>query len=228
MTPYDNQLLKNMNVLLVEDNHVVVENLLAYFKGIFNAVIVAQNGEDGYSRYLEHSPHVILVDIEMPLLDGLSMVKRIRNHDTDTVIFMMSAYASEHYFLDAIPLHLEGFLIKPLSSKKIDTFLDRCYQLCKEVQKKSFAFSDCLYFYSNKTLMCHGESILLTHLEIVILETLIERVNELVTFEALEVELLRMGSFSKSSLRTLITRLRQKIPSISIQNYSGRGYMLKC
>lgn len=228
MLHYENQLLNNMNLLIVEDNPLVVENLSAFFKGIFNSIIVAYNGEDGYCRYLEHSPHIILVDIEMPGLDGLSMVQRIRKSDEKTVIFMMSAHSKENYFMDAIPLHLEGFILKPLSSKKIEIFLERCYQLCKQTYKNSYALGNCTYFYTNKILTCDGKSIFLTNLEIVILETFIQSANQLVSFEALEVELLRMGSFSKSSLRTLITRLRKKIPSIRIENLSGRGYILKC
>lgn len=109
----------DISLLLVEDD-TVIRNI---YKQILNKYIttlyVAGNGEEGYSSYLDNKPDLILTDIKMPIMNGLDMVKKIRQNDKGMRIIIMSAYSESRYFIKAIESGVKGFLIKPVDTQHL-------------------------------------------------------------------------------------------------------------
>ncbi len=86
-----------MRVLIVDDN----EMLCALMKEILETEVICQvqtawNGEAGYASFLKFQPDIIITDIEMPIKNGLEMVKNIRRHNPMIKIIYMSSYLTKY------------------------------------------------------------------------------------------------------------------------------------
>jgi two-component sensor histidine kinase len=114
----------NITVLFVEDNETIrllYKRLLTMRVGNF---FIAENGLEGLELYKKHSPELIITDISMPIMDGLKMIKYIKTDNPEVKVIVMSAYSIKEYFLEAINLGVNGYLIKPVEAKKLFSLID--------------------------------------------------------------------------------------------------------
>ncbi len=109
----------DITVLFVEDEDV----LRAIYERILNKFVktlfVAENGKEGLEKYKECQPDLIITDIQMPVMDGLEMIEMIRGSDQNVRIVILSAYGETEYFMDAIKIGVNSFLLKPVETKKL-------------------------------------------------------------------------------------------------------------
>lgn len=90
-----NELLKQVRMLYVEDEDIArmaVHNFLKRFAG---EVHVATNGAEGLALYQAHRPAVVVTDLEMPVMNGMEMISRIRDLDRQIPIIITTAYDDE-------------------------------------------------------------------------------------------------------------------------------------
>ena len=109
---------KKLNLLYVEDDMYAREATLQLLKNFFNNITTAVDGLDALKKFDNDSFDLVLSDINMPNLDGLDMVKLLREKNQDIPILMLSAYNDVEFFLSAIELDVDGYLLKPLSVEK--------------------------------------------------------------------------------------------------------------
>ena len=111
--------LKTLNVMYVEDDLYIREKVASIFDQIFNIVVIASNGEEGYSNFMKCREDdikidVIVSDINMPKLSGLEMIKKIREVDKDVPFILTTAYSSPNFLLEAIEYGVSHYAIKPV------------------------------------------------------------------------------------------------------------------
>jgi two-component sensor histidine kinase/CheY-like chemotaxis protein len=114
----------DISLLFVEDNETIrflYNRLLSKRVKIF---YIAEDGKQGLELYQQHKPDLIITDISMPIMDGLEMIKLIKEIDTEIKVIVMSAYSIKEYFLEAINLGVNGYLIKPVEAKKLYQLID--------------------------------------------------------------------------------------------------------
>jgi len=75
-------------------------------------VILSDNGEDALIKIKEERPDAVLLDILMPGLDGLEVLKTIRKHDANLPVFIITAFSDEKRFELAEKFHASGFIAK--------------------------------------------------------------------------------------------------------------------
>jgi len=111
--------IRGLSLLYVEDNRQArietTETLGVLFKDITSAV----NGRDGLEKFEHGDFDLIITDIKMPKLNGLSMIKAIRKSNTEIPIIIVSAYDETNYFTDAIKMGIEGYLLKPFAIEEL-------------------------------------------------------------------------------------------------------------
>lgn len=114
----------DITVLFVEDEDV----LRAIYERILNKLVktlyVAENGKEGLEKYKESQPDLIITDIQMPVMDGLEMIEEIRSSDQNVRIVILSAYGETEYFMDAIKIGVNSFLLKPVETKKLTALVE--------------------------------------------------------------------------------------------------------
>lgn len=86
-------------VLYAEDDEQTQEGMAVILKRLFKTVYLAPNGEVGLSLFQEHTPHLVITDIQMPKLNGLDMSKAIKELSPQTPIIITTAFNDEHYFI---------------------------------------------------------------------------------------------------------------------------------
>ncbi len=79
----------------------------------------ADNGREGFRRYFKIRPDVVLLDITMPEMDGLTVLRAIRRRDPSARIIMCSAMGQESTILKAIRLGARDFVVKPFKPDRI-------------------------------------------------------------------------------------------------------------
>ena len=108
-------------VLLAEDNEANVITLTEFLKGLDYRVIVARNGNEAVSRAIEEKPDIILMDIQMPGIDGLEATRQIRAADgvADLPIIALTALAMPGDRERCLAAGANDYLSKPVSLRKL-------------------------------------------------------------------------------------------------------------
>src|SRR5205823_2346025 len=88
----------------------------------------AADGEEGLSRLDELSPDVVLADVRMPKMDGLTLLKKAKERGSEASFVMMTAFASVEAAVEAMKLGAENYLVKPLDVKAVLVFLEKALE----------------------------------------------------------------------------------------------------
>ncbi|MDR3708553.1 MAG: response regulator [Capsulimonadaceae bacterium] len=79
----------------------------------------ATNGQEAVDKYIEHSPDLVLMDITMPVLDGISAVKAIKAKDPNCKIIMCTAMGQKEMVFEAIRSGAKDFIVKPFQAPRV-------------------------------------------------------------------------------------------------------------
>ena len=103
-----------IRVLLAEDHAVVRGGLLQLLGDIDEIEVVgaAGGGEEAVALAVEHRPDVVLMDLEMPGMDGIEATRRIRGEHPDVNVVVLTAFSDRGRILDAIDAGAVGYLLK--------------------------------------------------------------------------------------------------------------------
>lgn len=113
-------------ILVVEDNEVVQDILRQFFENRY-AVQVAANASQALSLIVRGAPDVALLDIKMPGLDGISLLKSLREMGVTVPIFIMTGYDSLQVAQEALNAGANGYLPKPFDLMHLDRLVaDAC------------------------------------------------------------------------------------------------------
>ncbi|HXI84524.1 MAG TPA: response regulator transcription factor [Verrucomicrobiae bacterium] len=128
--------MKRITVLLAEDHMVVREGFRKLLEGENDLEVVgeAQTGRQAVELTRKLRPAVVVMDIAMPLLNGLEATRQIRKAIPDTKVIMLSAHSDDAYVDQAIAIGAVGFLLKQTSSHNLAVAI-------REVQKGNTFFS---------------------------------------------------------------------------------------
>lgn len=108
--------LKNINILYVEDEDIIRENITDMLRDVCQDIFTARNGEEGYSLFLEKQEHINLIisDIQMPILSGLEMAKKIREITYEVPIIFTTAFSDSKYLFESINIGVDAYVEKPI------------------------------------------------------------------------------------------------------------------
>ncbi len=118
---------ENYRMILVDDEDDVRGRILSKInpESGFTVVGKAGNGYDALELIEEQKPHVVLTDIKMPFINGIELAKIIRRDYPTTKVAFISGYDEFDYARKAIELNVVSYLMKPVTSEDISTFLEK-------------------------------------------------------------------------------------------------------
>lgn len=221
-------LFSTMTILYAEDETSLRQSVVQTLELFFGKVIEASDGEEAMELFFEHKPDILLLDICMPKLDGLSMLKEIRHANKRVPVIVMSAHTDQHYLMQAIELNICKYVLKPFSKEHFIKALNTCaHWMYDWGEGYAIALKEG-YTYNplTATLSSPTQTYALTKKERILFEYFVRQKNRVLSFEELE-ELLWEGETSgKEALKAMIKGLRKKLPDGIIENSFGVGY--KC
>lgn len=217
--------LKTLTLLYVEDEEGIRKNIADSLRYYLKDVYEASNGEEGYLLYKAKSPSIILSDIHMPILNGIEFIKKVRQKDRSTPVVMITAHTDKEYLLEAVELHMEKYLVKPIELDLLFEVLAQCVKML-EINKiiKLNIDDNYSYDFDKKELYYKNENVILNKKEMLFFEVLIKNQNRVTTYEELQNEVWGDDIMTDSALRSLVRNLRKKLPTDIIMNLSGLGY----
>ncbi len=109
----------NRRILIVEDDPDISRLLEIHLNDIAFKVDVANNGVDGFNRASNHAYQLIILDLMLPVLDGLEVCRRLRNMAINTPVLMLTAKSSELDRVLGLELGADDYLTKPFSIKEL-------------------------------------------------------------------------------------------------------------
>lgn len=107
------KILKQLNVLLAEDDFMLREATARTLGCYFNTVFTASNGKEALEIYRQQSCHLLPVDYDMPKMNGVKFLQRVRQEDDSTPAAIVSAYDEKTNLKEALRLNLLDYLTKP-------------------------------------------------------------------------------------------------------------------
>lgn len=119
-------LSENIKLLYVEDNEDARRETLELLSEIFDDISVAKNGLEGIEAFNDKGNiDLIITDVNMPKMNGIDMIKTIRESDSDVNILILSAYNESNYFVETIKIGIDGYLLKPLELEQFFEILTK-------------------------------------------------------------------------------------------------------
>lgn len=217
---------KSLKILYVEDEDFIRKNGVEYLGFYSDFVYEAVDGIDGYAKYLEIKPDIIICDIIMPKLDGLELIEKIRKRDKETKIIVATARLDTKFLLKAVELGLVKYITKPLEEKKLIDALNDAALLMNENDSNIIKLVNSISFDTfNKTVFQEETQINLTKKELMFLEICAKNKNRATSYEELE-NYVWEGYMTEDALRSVIKSLRKKLSKDVLVNISGIGYKL--
>ena len=217
--------LKNLTVLFVEDEESLLGLLISALGNRFKYYTTAKNGIEGIEKTKEMQPDIIISDITMPHMDGLTMAKKIHADSPDLPIVILSAYSDKEKLLGAIDVGIAKYFIKPFDPDELLSYL------CTLGEKLSATggfklIAPYQFDKENKKLLKEGHIVKLTLRELDLISYLIVAPNHIISNEEIKTLISKGGKASDESVRVFIRRLREKTDKAFIQNLPRQGYLL--
>ena len=114
-----------IKVLIIDDEHAIRESLSSILSDEGFDVLSARDGKEGLALFEKEKPRVVLLDIWMPEMDGLEVLKLVREMDHEAVVIVISGHGTISTAVEAVKIGATDFLEKPLSIDKVLEVINR-------------------------------------------------------------------------------------------------------
>ena len=216
-----------MRILICEDEEDILNGLAKGLRKLNYYVDTAMDGEEALSLYFESKYDLVILDLNMPKLDGLEVLKAIREDDADSKVIILSARDTLNDKVLGLDLGANDYLVKPFHFKELEA---RIRALFRTSYNKN---DDFIRLDSQNIILClnkkqvekDGEVISLTPKEYAIFEYLCLNKGRLVSAgELLEHNIDMNGNDASNVIKVHIAAIRRKLGSDAIKTNRGMGY----
>ena len=217
--------LKKMSILLIEDDEIIQKETAETLNIFFDKVYVANNGYEGFESYEINRPNIVLSDIKMPVMDGLSLTNKIRMGDYLTPIILLTSHSDQKTLLKAVNSGIDGYILKPIELEDmLNTFSKAIKRFTQKKQIITFK-NGLVYNMATEEIFINGEPLILGKKEKELLNLFIKK-NKTLSKEEIEAHLWPLESITNSALKNLLNRVRSKVGKDLIVSIKGSGWRL--
>lgn len=168
-----------MKILVVEDDQIIREGVCEYLSEFGYDIVEADNGKDALSIFNMEEINLVILDIQIPIINGLEVLKKIRDKSKLPVL-MLTAFNDEEYKINAFSNLADGYIEKPFSlpllKVRIDSLIERYFG---EFEK--FKYKNVEVNFTSYTAKINNETIDVNAKEIEILKFLLKNEGRALT-----------------------------------------------
>lgn len=202
------------NILIVEDDHRLAESIYSYLKNEGYRCESAYDGQMAMKFFLNGTFHVIVMDINLPKMNGLDLCRLIREKNKQIPILMITAFGDIDSKMEAFDQGADDYIVKPFHLKelgaKVKIFLKRAED--KPVTEEILQFADLVIDSQKKTVTRSGKDINLSPKEYRLLEYLVRNKNRVISKDELARNLWDNSyGVTANTIEVYINFLRNKI-----------------
>ena len=129
-------------IMVIEDDSLVSRTLLSHLKKRGFEVKGAENGEEGLSIFREFQPDLVLLDVKLPDMNGLDVLRKIKAEDQEAAVIIMTAFDDMRTTVEAVKAGAFEYLVKPLDNLEIDLTIDKALQMKALEEKVSYLLEE--------------------------------------------------------------------------------------
>lgn len=224
------------HILLADDDIVLAELLTEYLQAEGFKITLVHNGEDALDAS-KSAKDIIILDIMMPKMDGLEVLKAVRQTDIETPVIMLTARGDDIDRILGLELGADDYMPKPCNPRellaRVKAILRRSNQQSDKTpspHSDRLSVGDLEVNLHNRQARLQNKVLVLTQTEFDILQLLMQSSDTLITKQTISEEVLgrKLGAYDRS-IDVHISNLRRKLaPSekLNIQTVRGSGYLL--
>ncbi|MDF1877711.1 response regulator [Sulfurimonas sp. SAG-AH-194-L11] len=225
--------MKKLKLLYAEDECSTRKDQVIYLQSRYDFIIYeANDGLEALELYKKHTPDIVITDITMPRMTGLQLAREIRKISKHTKIIIATAHSEQEKLMEAFDSNVINYLIKPIDRKRLKDSIETAIATLSQAQEENNHFiflNDSTKF---DTLKCeyfvHNRYIKLPKSENRLLSFLCEHMNKKLSSYDIFIYIWDDidKEYNADAVRTLVKKLRKKLPDGVLENIYGGHYRL--
>jgi len=224
-----------MKVLIVDDDLALADVVSFTMRRAGFEVIAAHDGQDALERWDAENPDLIILDLNLPKLDGLKVCQRIRSQ-ANTPIIILSVRGEEDDVVSGLEIGADDYIVKPFSPRQLVARAEAVLRRSSTttISHGPITVGDLMLDPSRGEVQYNNQSLAkLTRLECRLLEILMINQGQVLPTDSLIDSVWGPSGGDRIMLKQLVYRLRKKIeknPSdpLYLKTISGIGYSFEC
>ncbi len=219
-----------MRVLVVEDTRSLAEAISSALRGWDYAVDVVECGGDAEAAAFAFPYDAVVLDLNLPDMDGLEVLARIRARGSDTPVLILTARGTLDERVNGLDLGADDYLTKPFEITELEARL-RAIIRRSHGRKDAILRAGKIAFHTvHRSVEIDEQSVNMPRRELLLLEALLYRTGQIVSKDQLAESMTEFdGELSASAIELYISRLRKRLgpAGLAIRAVRGLGYVLE-
>lgn len=216
-----------MRILLVEDDHLLANTMLDMLRDDQNTVDWLDDGQQALNALLDEHFDLVILDLTLPRLDGLDIVRRVRQQGVQTPVIILTARAELGEKLQGLDSGADDYLTKPFAMAELKARIRAVSRRGTATSHNGVVIGRLTLNPDSAQLMVDGESFALPRSEFQILHYLMRHPDQVATRRRLEDQLYGWEQGVESNaLEVHMHHLRRRVGKATIRTVRGVGYLL--
>lgn len=219
-----------MRVLVAEDDRTLADGLCRALRSNGNAVDHVEDGQSADTALAAQSYDLIILDLGLPRLSGLDVLKRLRSRGSSTPVLILTAADSVEQRVRGLDLGADDFMAKPFALTELEARIRALVRRGMGTASSTIKLGTLSYDQVGRQAWVADQPIELSARELALLEILLQRNSRLVSKEQIVEHLCGWGEeVSHNAIEVYVHRLRKKLEggSVRIATVRGLGYSLQ-
>lgn len=223
--------MKRLKILFADDDLKYAMILKRFLEAEGHEVYYAGNGAIALRQYPEVKPDLVLLDINMPEVNGYEVARRIRETDRRVLIFFLTDRSDKTDRLEGFKVRANDYLSKPFYPEELLARIAERFGDGQPEDSETYVLGSTTFDYRNNELRMPASRVMITSRQAELLRVLAQNINEVVERDTLLERVWGTASYANSlALNVQITYLRRALKnddSLSIVSVMKKGYLLK-
>lgn len=215
-----------MKILLLEDERMLSDAITEYLMALGHRVVACYDGNDALSYVKSESFDLLILDINVPGIDGLDLLEQLHILKIRPPAIYISALVDIEGISRAYDLGCFDYLKKPFHLKELSLRIDKVMQSCTIPQSHTRLSKSYAYDTSTSTLLCDNAIQHITKRQLQIIDLLSRNRGRVVDFDQFRFYIWDDEYVDNATIRAEVSRLKKSLKEDFIQNIRALGYMI--
>ena len=224
---------KTIKILFADDDLKYSMLLKRFLEQHGYEVTYAGNGRKAWEQFPEVNPDLVLLDINMPGMDGYEVAEHIRAIDPKVLIFFLTDRTEKNDRLKGFSLKANDYLAKPFYPEELLARIEERFavSMAETVEEEVYRFGETTFIYSNNELRTRSSRVLITSRQADILRLLAKNMGNVVSKEMIQEMVWGTVNYANSlAVNVQMTYLRHALQhdaTVRIESVKKKGYVLR-
>ncbi|MET4735596.1 DNA-binding response OmpR family regulator [Thalassospira sp. MBR-102] len=218
-----------MRILIIEDNLILADKIAAAMRQMDHAVDLVHDGEDALRLVLQETFDLLILDLSLPGMDGLEILKTVRVRKINLPVMILTARGNLDERVAGLDAGADDYMVKPFEICELEARARALLRRNVGVRNPNISVGKLVFNSIDRSVSVNGDFVALTPRERGVLEVLLLNISQVISKEKIALHLFGFDDeASVKSIELYISRLRKKIAlaDVEVRTIRGLGYMI--